>query len=143
MDDNQVVIDNVKLIGPWGNSMVNGVVPMAWLLENNLNESDVVGDVDGDGFSNVAEYLAGTDPHNSNSVFTVEIGRNELGKTVVKWKDNRYVLFDLYESTNLSAGFTAVEGQTGIQGTGSTREVQVEDEASGAHFYKVQIRPAQ
>ena len=141
--DNQVAVDNVMLIGPWGKPLVNGAVPMAWLLENNLNEADAVGDADGDGFSNVAEYLAGTNPNNSNSLFAVEIGRNEQGKTVVKWKDNRYVLFDLFESTNLSAGFTPVEGQTGIQGTGATREVQVDDAAPGAHFYKVQIRPAQ
>jgi len=142
--DSMVLVDNVRLIGPWDNqaNWVGGIIPLAWLLDNKLTEADVYGDSDGDRFSNVAEFLTGTDPRDSNSFFRIEIGRNEQGKTVVKWNDNKYVQFDLFESFDLSAGFTPAV--TGIMGMGTAkREMQVDDAVSGPHFFKVEVRPAQ
>ena len=130
-------VDNVKLIGPWGQPLINNAIPLAWLMENNLSEADAAE------YLNVAAMLFGTQPSGSNSAFLIEIGRNALGKTVVKWHDNKYVMFDLLKSSNLNEGFAAVEGETGVMGTGSGREVQVDDSTSGAHFFKVNVRPAQ
>lgn len=145
MLDSMASVDNVTLVGPWDNkaNWVDGRVPLAWLLDNKLTEADVVGDWDQDGFSNAAEFLAGTDPRDTNSFFRIEIGRNDLGKTVLKWKDNKYVTFDVLESTDLRDGFNQVVA-TGVMGTGTTkREMQVDDTVPGSHFYKVEIRPAQ
>lgn len=147
---NDVNVDNFKLIGKWGQPYVNNFgeldpngVPLAWLIENNLSTGTNALDTDGDGFTNVAEFLAGTDPNDSSSYFRIEIARNDQGKSVVRWKDNRFVLFDLLESTDLNAPFTAVSGAVAIRGVGSAskQEVLVDDSGEGARFYKVQVRP--
>ena len=136
----QVAIDNLKLIGPWGQPFTNNV-PLAWLMENNLAASDV--DTDGDGFSNASEYLAGTNPNDSNSFFVVKIGKNALGKTVVTWNENKYVWFDLMQTTNLGDpnSFAAVANAADLSGSGTQREVEVDDTGSGVKFFKVVIKP--
>jgi len=133
---NQVVVDNVKLVGPWG-ALVDNAVPLAWLMEHNLNESDAAG------YLTVAPMLFGTTPNCSNSPFLVTIGRDDQGKMAVKWNDYKYVVFDLMESSDLNAGFTSVAGATGLVGLGTGREVQVNDDVTGARFFKVNVHPAQ
>jgi hypothetical protein len=134
--------DNVKLIGPWGNVTVDGV-PLAWAFEYGLtNNFDSAGrdDADHDGFNNMAEFLAGTNPNDSNSFFRVEIGRNEQGRLVVKWNDNKDMMFTLFESTNLVT-FEPVVGAVSIKGIGQQRTVDVSGaDVTGVRFYKVQIR---
>lgn len=136
-----VEFDNVKLIGPWGTNLVDGVA-YAWALEYGLtNNLETVGsdDVDKDGFTNMAEFLAGTDPNNSNDFFRVDIGRDALGKVVVKWKDNKYMKFSLLQSTDL-VNFADVPGEKDIPGLGVQRAVEVNDApVTGARFYKVKI----
>lgn len=137
----QMAIDNLKLIGPWGTNLVDGV-PYAWALEYGLTNSLAtvgIDDGDGDGFTNLAEFLAGTDPNNSNSYFRVNIGRNDQGTVVVKWNDNKYMRFTLLESSNLVT-FTAVQNEANVMGVGTQRVVEVNNaDVSGVRFYKVQI----
>jgi hypothetical protein len=136
-----VEFDNVKLLGPWGTNLVDGVA-YAWALEYGLtNNLETVGrdDDDKDGFWNVEEFLAGTDPNNSNDFFRVDIGRDANGKVVVKWKDNKYMKFTLLQSTDL-VNFADVQGAIDIPGIGAQRVVEVNDAApTGVRFYKVKI----
>lgn len=144
--DSMLLVDNVRLIGPWDNqsNWVSESVPLAWLLDNNLGEADVYGNADGDAFSNAAEFLAGTDPNDSNSFFRVEIGYNDQGRTVLKWKDNKYVQFDVLETSDLRAGFAPRPGAVGIKGVGTEkREMPVDEAGVGARFFKIEIRPAE
>jgi len=139
--EQSLFVYNMKLIGPWGGPLASNNVPVAWLLENNIQESAV--DTDGDGFSNVAEYLAGTNPNDSNSFFSVKIKRNDLGKIVVTWNENKYVWFDLMQTTNLSDpnSFSAVSNATDLPGSGAVREVEVDDSGAGVKFFKIVIKP--
>jgi hypothetical protein len=136
-----VEFDNVRLVGPWGTNLVDGVA-YAWALEYGLtNDFATVGrdDVDKDGFTNFAEFLAGTDPNNSNDFFRVDIGRDEQGKVVVKWKDNKYMKFSLLQSSNLVT-FAPVQGVSDVPGVGSQKVVEVSSPGvTGVRFYKVEI----
>lgn len=135
-------VDNLKMVGPWGTNLVDGI-PIAWALEYGLTNDLVnVGhaDADGDGFRNMAEFLAGTNPTNSSSFFHVNIEQDDQGHVLVKWQDNKYMTFDLLESSNL-VSFSAVQGAQGIQGVGTQQVVDVGSAGVvGVRFYKVQVR---
>jgi hypothetical protein len=79
----------------------NDGLPDAWEEANGLNRlaSDAAGDLDGDGRSNLLEYLAGTDPLSASSALASRVEpaagggfavsfRAQVGKTYsVQWKD--------------------------------------------------------
>lgn len=134
-------VDNVKLIGPWGTNLVGGI-PIAWAYEYGLTnnfDSISTNDADHDGFNNFAEFLAGSNPTDSNSFFRVEIGRNSEGALFVKWNDNKDMKFTLLESTDLVT-FDPVPGAIGRKGLGAQQSVLVNGtDVTGVRFYKVQI----
>jgi len=135
-------VDNMKLVGPWGGPFTTNGVSLAWVVENGLTndlasiDSD---DNDHDGFSNAAEYLAGTDPNNSNSFFKIEIVRNDNGQMVVRWTGNRYVKYDLLEASSLGGTNPFTPKMTNIAAV-AAQEVVVGDDGVGPKFYKVQIK---
>lgn len=135
-------VDNLKLIGPWGQPLIDGFLPLAWVIENGLTNdlaSVATDDNDHDGFSNQKEFLAGTDPLDSNSVFRVELGRNANGKMTAKWRGNRYMNYDLLQATTLVNGgdFNVITNV--VPSAVKTEEIPVEDNGGGARFYKVRI----
>jgi hypothetical protein len=141
-DEQTLLVDNFKLIGPWGGPFPDGV-SVAWRMENNLLEGQSIKpteDKDGDGLSNEGEYLAGTDPNDPLSTFRLEIARGENGGTVVKWNESKYRYFELLQASNLdaSSNFSRVVLN---QGVGLQRVVEVDpgQGSSGPRFYKVRI----
>jgi len=85
----------------------NGL-PVAWLLINfgttNVNAS---GDVDGDGVSNMQEYLAGTDPNNAGSVLritSISRGSPLPASTTVNWIAVPTRFYFVQERSSMSAG---------------------------------------
>jgi hypothetical protein len=140
----QLAIDNLKLIGPWSGPFTNGV-PIAWVLENGLPTTNLsaIGsaDSDGDNYSNIAEYLAGTCPTNSADFFTIAIERNADGKMVLKWKNNKYsnVSYDVMKASDLMATSAFVSVSSNIVSSSEQVETHVIQEESGSQFYKVRI----
>ena len=138
----QLAIDDFKLTGPWTGPFTNGV-PISWVLENGLPTTNLAAigslDSDGDGFSNAAEFLAGTDPNNSNSFFRVSIERNAAGKMVLKWAGNKYVTYDLLEAASLGDGNGFTTKAANISALSSEVETNIDEGVSAQHFYKVQI----
>jgi len=143
MSANQCAIRNVKLVGPWGGPFTNGV-SVAWLAENSLAISNALRNVDNFGRPLLVEYLACTDPNNTNDVFRVEISRNSHGQTVLKWKENnKYARYDLLEGTDLNvpSTFTNKTGFSNMQGSGTQKVAEVDGTfISGPRFYKIQVR---
>jgi len=143
MPANQCMVRNVKLVGPWGGPFTNGV-SVAWLSENGLSLANAINNTDNFGRPLLVEFLASTDPNNTNDVFRVEIGRNSNGKTVLKWKENnKYARYDLLEGTDLGdpGSFTNKYGYSNMQGSGTQKVAEVDGNlVSGPRFYKIQVR---
>ena len=55
-------------------------------------------DFDRDGFSNVQEYLLGSDPTDSSSNLRI----TSFGTTNIQWQAKGYEVYELYSSTNLT-----------------------------------------
>jgi hypothetical protein len=61
-------------------------------------------DFDGDSFSNVQEYLLGSDPTNITSNLRI----TSVGTTNIQWQARGYEIYELYSSTSLAAWTRAV-----------------------------------
>lgn len=78
-------------------------------------------DSDGDGADDASEYLAGTDPYNSSSVFKIQAGVRLAPQTFdFSWLTVGGRFYSIYKSTNLAQAWSDFPLATGIPGNGST-----------------------
>jgi hypothetical protein len=96
-------------------------------------------DSDGDGMSDWAEFLAGTDPLDPHDRLWVEIGRSN-GLIVVKWRSADKRVYGVWRSTDLSLRPWPEKVATGVQATPPTN-TYVEEGAAGVFpvFYRIQM----
>jgi len=122
----------------------NGL-PMWWVLENSTGPDGMNiktdADDDGDGVSNLKEYIAGTDPHDRSSVFQAKTEHKEeaSNRVVLKWKSPHLnKKYQVWRCTNLMAGFTLLEG--GIAATPPENSYEdVTANGEGPYFYRIKI----
>ena len=110
-----------------GWEFVNGLNPL-------LNDADM--DADQDGHDNISEYIAGMNPNDSESVFSITYFDPSAGY-VVEWPSVTDRLYNVYWSTNLAIGFSAVTNDLEHPINSYT------DTLHGAEpegFYKVDVR---
>lgn len=82
-----------------------------WELGNfgSLTNATATSDADNDKFPDLHEYLAGTDPINSQSYLKVTSPSNSpSGNVIVKWSSAASRIYILKRSTNLMDGFTGI-----------------------------------
>jgi len=74
------------------------------------------GDPDSDLFLNWQERIAGTDPQHAGSLLKIEsLGYDALGSNlVVQWQSVLLKTYDLQATTNLTDGFTPLQGYTNL-----------------------------
>jgi hypothetical protein len=115
----------------------------AWLAACDLpsdGSADYL-DSDGDGMNNWQEYLAGTIPTNSNSVFKVTgVQVPPGGQIVLRWLSVPNRLYDVLRSTNLAAGanaFLPVPGAINLTGTPPQNAWTDSVSASTRAFYRL------
>ena len=97
------------------------------------------GDFDGDGQSNFAEYCAGTDPTDPNSVFRfVHYFKHPSGGFQVEWISGEGRFYVLERSLNLLSGFSIL--RTNISATPTTnRFLDATAVGPGPYFYRVRL----
>jgi len=113
-------------------------LPNDW--EEQYALADASADGDQDGFDNLSEFIAGTDPTNGASYFATANSVAEINGTncfVVEWISIPDRLYSVQWSTNLVEGFQTLE--TGIEHPqGSYTDTTHNAESEG--FYKVDVR---
>jgi hypothetical protein len=137
-----LTVDNLKLTGPWNGSFTDGIAD-AWRLEHGLATTNggAADDPDKDGFSNYGEFLAGTNPNDAKSTFTVSIGKNGKGETVVSWKHEHGRVFNVIRTTDLVSQNAGNQPLVTVPSVAPKNEVVVDEKTdNGPFFYKVGIQ---
>ncbi len=113
-------------------------LPNYW--ENQYAVADAYADGDSDGFNNLAEFIAGTDPTNQFSFFTVTntmAKTNETNYFVVEWTAIPNRLYSVLWTTNLLSSFQAMA--TDIEHPQNSY-TDTTHNAESEGYYKVNIR---
>jgi hypothetical protein len=134
--------------GPAGQLDTDGDgMPDAWESQNGLSPTDSTGlngangDPDGDGFTNLQEYLAGTDPQSGGSTLRLTATRNggnvDLSFTAVAGRT-----YTILRCSTMSSGGSWTPWMN-VPAQGGTGPVTVQDALSGGtqRFYRV-VTPA-
>jgi len=105
-------------------------------------ESLATMDSDGNGMSNYAKYLAGVDPTDFLSVFSVDIENVDMGNGVmgilIGWNSISNRTYDVWRTADLTLGFTKTV--SGIAATPPRNEYEDPDATNGTnYFYRVQV----
>jgi hypothetical protein len=121
----------------------NGL-PDWWELQyfGHLTGTDPNADPDHDGMSNLAEWLAGTNPTNASSCLRLmALPSGNTNVFVVNWPSVAGKYYRLERATNLQTGFNSVV-QTNIAATAPTNtETDTAVLPGNTRFYRVGVEP--
>jgi len=99
------------------------------------------GDADGDGASNLAEFLAGTVPTNATSALRLTATRGpQAGQVTLQWPAAAGRYYRLLRTANPSAGFATLV-QTNISGTPPFNVLTDTPPSGTGVFYRLQLEP--
>jgi hypothetical protein len=104
------------------------------------NQSCATCDPDGDGFTNLHEFLAGTDPTNSTSALRImSITRQPNGDNVIVWTSAPGKNYQVYATTDLAGAYAPV-GST-LPSVGATTSYTDPGVTDVTKYYKVKAIP--
>jgi subtilisin family serine protease len=102
---------------------------------------DPAADSDGDGATNLAEWLAGTDPLNAASALRATGSATSANRFVIQWSSASGKFYRIERSTNLLTGFNSVV-RTNIAATPPLNsEVDTTAVPGAARYYRIQVEP--
>ena len=99
--------------------------------------SGATADPDGDGFNNMQEYIAGTDPLDMQSGFFITGGSIDNTQASLDWSSVSGRVYDVYWATNLLDSFVPL--QTDIAWPQSSYTSPIPSEAESG-FYQIKVR---
>lgn len=95
-------------------------------------------DADADGLDNLSEYIAGTEPKNAASLFSLETSRQPNGTIQVRWPAQVGRIYDLWQTDNLASNnWLMVERN--LPPT-SPLNKYIDSTSSNSAFYRVDVR---
>lgn len=120
----------------------SGLLPEVWQLQYfGRIGIDPLADPDGDGRNNLSEFIAGTNPVDPSSVFSLEIAAEAVGGPRLTWFSIPGRVYTLRRSTDLDVGFQDLA--VNVQATPPLNSYQDSTASgSGPYFYRVTANQA-
>ncbi len=128
---------NMTGIGQVADTDEDGL-PDYWEIKHfgNLTTTDGTGDQDGDGLTDLEEYLAASDPTSASSSFVFYSGSADPSTNTIRWASASNRTYTVHHTTNLMASFGTLE--TGIEGTPPVNEYK-HTVTAPANFYRIEL----
>jgi hypothetical protein len=104
------------------------------------NPSDAASDADHDGLTAYAEYRAGTDPNDAQSVFKfIHVQPHQQGGIVVKWSSVEGKTYTLERSTDVLTGYAAIQPSISAVAPENTYH-DATATAATTYFYRLRVQ---
>jgi len=135
-------VDNFKLIGPWGQIITTGPsagLSASWLAEYGLGAVGANDQPFNDGVTYLDKFVTGMNPNDSKAVFSVAIGKNADGHSVLRWTPQPFRIYTVLQSSDLTGGQSFSAKIAGLQSLGASNEITVDESGSGPYYYKVSV----
>jgi hypothetical protein len=132
-------LDDLQITGASATDSDNDGLLDAWEIDHFGDLSHTAdGDDDGDGTTNQAEYIAGTDPADATSVFHVLSAQPTTKSTVLlRWTAVSGRLYNIYWTSDLTQGFSCIA--TGVESPQGTYTHTFKS-APSSGYYKITVQ---
>ena len=113
-------------------------LPDYWEIKyfGDIDEIDGTEDSDGDGLTDLEEYLAGSDPTSASSSFVFVNSSPNPTTNTLRWASSSNRTYTIHYTTNLMQSFSVLE--SGIEGTPPVNEYKHYSIARG-DFYRIEL----
>ena len=145
-DTNQVELSVQPLLDPTKSQVGDGI-PNAWKQQYGLNPFDpgvAAADPDGDGLSNLQEFLLGTSPTDSSSPFHVTAITLQGSDVLITWMTASGMTNAVESRPNFGGSYSNISGNIVITGAGVTTTNYLDAGAATnnpARYYRVRLAP--